>query len=237
MPETVQVFCGLLSGQQVVVVDVDGLIGVLLCLADQHIEQPLAVQIVDDGVMFPGIQNDKAAGVIVLCQCADGAEQFLVVLSGDDGADIFPPVAELADSPDGFQIKGVLVDVSGRRRKDDSDELGSLSAAGGYIGFIAELCHGLTDFFFCFPADGRVVFTGAGYGGWGDTDKSGDIPDGDCHRRVLLFVSDSFSVLKGLSRSGYGSGEAYHCRERPGLPGRSSAISARSLPGFPDRYP
>ena len=59
VPQAVQVFCGFQSCQQVVVVDVDGLIGILLCLADQHIEQPFAVQIVDDRIMFPGYRTIK----------------------------------------------------------------------------------------------------------------------------------------------------------------------------------
>ena len=103
-----QIVCRLLPRQHIVIIDVNGLVGELVSLPDEDKEQAFPVEIVNDGILLPGIEDDKAVRLPAAGHGADGLKDFPVISAGDDGVDVLALVAELADAPDDLQIEGVF---------------------------------------------------------------------------------------------------------------------------------
>ena len=187
--ELIQVFGRLISCQQIIIINVNGLVGVLTGFPDQNIGEFFPVQIFDHGIILPGIEQDKAVCLPDAGHGPDSIQHFILILTGYDGADIMLLVADLADAADRFQIKGVFIDLTGRYRKDNADGacVSGGQIAGLEIWFIAQLLHGISYFAFCFFADGRTVFTGAGNRRGRYTSQCGYILD--CHGHDSSFLS------------------------------------------------
>ena len=60
MAQADQVFRGFLTCQQVVIVNVNGLVGILVGFSDKHIQKPFIIKIVNNWVLLPGVEDDKA---------------------------------------------------------------------------------------------------------------------------------------------------------------------------------
>ena len=57
----------------------------------------------------------------------DGLQDLVIIPSGDDRSDELPWIAELADPPDHFQIKGIFIDLLFGGGQDDPDSPGVLA--------------------------------------------------------------------------------------------------------------
>ena len=157
----IEVVGGFLARQCVVIVDIDGLVGRLRCLAHNDMEQPLAAQIGSHRTIFFGVEQDESIGLRVGYHALDRIQHFGIVLAGDDGVYITALVAELPDAPDDLQMKGIFIYVPLGGRQDDADGLGKCFGRFGLkIWFIAHLRHDAADAFFCVPADGWAVLAG-----------------------------------------------------------------------------
>ena len=188
VPKLVKVFGSFISRQQIVIINVNGLVGVLAGFADQNIGKLFPVQVFNHGIVLAGIEQDKAVCLSDACHGTDDFQHLVLILAGYDGADVMLLVADLADAADRFQIKGVFVDLTGRYRKDNADgaRVSGGQIAGLEIGFIAQLLHGISYFAFRFFADGRTVFTGAGNRRGRYTGQCGYILDGYGHDSSFL---------------------------------------------------
>src|SRR5699024_4365293 len=67
-----QIVCRLLPRQHIVIIDVNGLGGELVGLPDEDKEQAYPVEIVNDGILLPGIEDDKAVRLPAAGHGADG---------------------------------------------------------------------------------------------------------------------------------------------------------------------
>lgn len=103
----VEIVGGFLARQCIVVVDIDGLVGRLRCLAHDNVKQTLAAQIGSHRTIFFGVEQDESIGLCVGHHALDGIQHFGIVLTGDDGVYITALVAELPDAPDDLQMKGI----------------------------------------------------------------------------------------------------------------------------------
>lgn len=182
--EGIEIFRGLLSRQQIVVVNVDRLIGEPVGLADQDVKKPFFVKVVDDLIVLPGVEDDKAVNLVFPHHKLDGRKDFFVVPAGEDRARVLPVVAELADTADGFQIERIFVGFPGRGRQNDADRAAALEGgrASCSTGVIAQLGHGAANLFFCFPADGGIVLARPGNGGRGHPGQCSHIFYSNSHR-------------------------------------------------------
>ena len=120
----IEVVGGFLSGKGVVVVDIDGLVGGLCCLAHNDVEQPFAAQIGRHRTVLFGIEQDETICLRVGHHALDGVQNLCIILPGDDRVHIPPLVAELPDAADDLQMKGIFIYISLGRRQDDADGLG-----------------------------------------------------------------------------------------------------------------
>lgn len=142
MSHLVEIVGGFLARQCVVIVDIDGLVGRLRCLAHDNVKQTLAAQIGSHRTIFFGVEQDKAVCLGVGYHALDGIQHLGVVLPGDNGVHIPPLVAELPDAPDDLQMKGVFIYVPLGGRQDDADGLGKCFGRFSLkIWFIAHLRH------------------------------------------------------------------------------------------------
>ena len=161
MSHLVEIVGGFLARQCVVIVDIDGLVGRLRCLAHDNVKQTLAAQIGSHRTIFFGVEQDESIGLRVGYHALDSIQHFGIVLAGDDGVYITALVAELPDAPDDLQMKGIFIDVPLGGRQDDADGLGKCFGRFSLkIWFIAHLRHDAADAFFCVPADGWAVLAG-----------------------------------------------------------------------------
>ena len=142
MSHLVEIVGGFLARQCVVIVDIDGLVGRLRCLAHDNVKQTLAAQIGSHRTIFFGVEQDESIGLRVGYHALDSIQHFGIVLAGDDGVYITALVAELPDAPDDLQMKGILIDVPLGGRQDDADGLGKCFGRFSLkIWFIAHLRH------------------------------------------------------------------------------------------------
>ena len=142
MSHLVEIVGGFLARQCVVIVDIDGLVGRLRCLAHDNVKQTLAAQIGSHRTIFFGVEQDKAVCLGVGYHTLDGIQHFGIVLAGDDGVHIPPLIAELPDAPDDLQMKGIFIYVPLGGRQDDADGLGKCFGRFSLkIWFIAHLRH------------------------------------------------------------------------------------------------
>lgn len=124
MSHLVEIVGGFLARQCVVIVDIDGLVGRLRCLAHDNVKQTLAAQIGSHRTIFFGVEQDESIGLRVGYHALDSIQHFGIVLAGDDGVYITALVAELPDAPDDLQMKGIFIYVPLGGRQDDADGLG-----------------------------------------------------------------------------------------------------------------
>lgn len=142
MSHRVEIVGGFLARQCVVIVDIDGLVGRLRCLAHDNVKQTLAAQIGSHRTIFFGVEQDESIGLRVGYHALDSIQHFGIVLAGDDGVYITALVAELPDAPDDLQMKGVFIYVPLGGRQDDADGLGKCFGRFSLkIWFIAHLRH------------------------------------------------------------------------------------------------
>ena len=120
MPFSVQIFCCLLPCKNVVVIDVNGLIGILVCFSYQYIKKTFIIKVFDDGVLLFGVEDNKTICLSVPDHSADGLQDLLIVLSRDNRSGIILMVTELADSADYFQIKRIFEGFPGGRGQDNA---------------------------------------------------------------------------------------------------------------------
>ena len=138
----VEIVGGFLARQCIVVVDIDGLVGRLRCLAHDNVKQTLAAQIGSHRTIFFGVEQDESIGLRVGYHALDSIQHFGIVLAGDDGVYITALVAELPDAPDDLQMKGIFIYVPLGGRQDDADGLGKCFGRFSLkIWFIAHLRH------------------------------------------------------------------------------------------------
>ena len=165
----IKVIGSFLPGKGVVVVDVDGLVRRLRCLAHNDMEQPLVAQIRRHRAVLFGVEQDKPICLCVGHHALDSVQHLGVVLPGDDRVHIPPLVAELPDAADDLEMKGVFVDVPLGGGQNDADGLGkSLHRFSLKIRLVAQLRHDAAHPLFGLPADGRAVLAGAGHRGGRD---------------------------------------------------------------------
>ena len=108
--------------QQVVVINVNGLVGVLAGFPNQYIGKFFPVQVFNYGIILAGIEQIKPSVCPDAGHGADGFQHFVLILAGHDGAGCNAVlVADLADAADCLQIKGVFVDLTGGYRQDNAD--------------------------------------------------------------------------------------------------------------------
>lgn len=189
----IEVIGGFLTGKGVVVVDIDGLVCGLCCLAHNDMEQPFAAQVGCHRAVLFGIEQDKAICLRVGHHALDGIQNLCIVLPGDDRVHIPPLVAELPDAADDLQMEGVLVDIPLGGGQNDADGLGErLHRFGLKVRLIAQLCHNAAHPLLGFPADGRAVLAGAGHRGGRYPRRRCHILDGNCHS---LFLPDVIGLL------------------------------------------
>lgn len=119
--QAVEIFGGLLPCKQIIIVDVNGLVCILACFSDEHVEQPFTVEVIDDRILCSGVKNDKTVYLPAACHGFDNLEDFILILPGDYGVYILPLVAELTDAADCFQIKGIFIGLFYRDRKNNAD--------------------------------------------------------------------------------------------------------------------
>ncbi len=142
MSHLVEIVGGFLARQCVVIVDIDGLVGRLRCLAHDNVKQTLAAQIGSHRTIFFGVEQDESIGLRVGYHALDSIQHFGIVLAGDDGVYITALVAELPDAPDDLQMKGIFIYVPLGGRQDDADGLGKCFGRFSLkIWFIAHLRH------------------------------------------------------------------------------------------------
>ena len=142
MSHLVEIVGGFLARQCVVIVDIDGLVGRLRCLAYDNVKQTLAAQIGSHRTIFFGVEQDESIGLRVGYHALDSIQHFGIVLAGDDGVYITALVAELPDAPDDLQMKGIFIYVPLGGRQDDADGLGKCFGRFSLkIWFIAHLRH------------------------------------------------------------------------------------------------
>lgn len=142
MSHLVEIVGGFLARQCVVIVDIDGLVGRLRCLAHDNVKQTLAAQIGSHRAILFGVEQDKAVCLGVGYHTLDSIQHFGIVLAGDDGVYITALVAELPDAPDDLQMKGIFIYVPLGGRQDDADGLGKCFGRFSLkIWFIAHLRH------------------------------------------------------------------------------------------------
>lgn len=110
--------------QKIVVIDIHGVIGVLGRFTDENIKQAFTEQVINDRIILSGIQKDKTVCFATACHRTHGLQDFFFILSCYNGADILVAVAVVADSPDGFQIKGIFVCFFGRSGQNDANAPG-----------------------------------------------------------------------------------------------------------------
>ena len=177
------------TGQQIVVVNADGLAGKLIGLSYQDIQTSLVTQKVHNRIILLGIQNHKAICLAAADQGAHGSDKFIVILAGDDGADHLTLVAELADSPDGLQVEGILIHLPLGRRKNNADHANALGlgTADRKVGFITQLHHGPAYTLFGFFTDRGVVVAYSGYRRGGYPGQRRNIFDRNSHCCIPLF--------------------------------------------------
>lgn len=142
MSHLVEIVGGFLARQCVVIVDIDGLVGRLRCLAHDNVKQTIAAQIGSHRTIFFGVEQDESIGLRVGYHALDSIQHFGIVLAGDDGVYITALVAELPDAPDDLQMKGIFIYVPLGGRQDDADGLGKCFGRFSLkIWFIAHLRH------------------------------------------------------------------------------------------------
>lgn len=127
MAHLIEVVGGFLSGEGVVVVDVDGLVGGLCGLAHNDMEQPFIAQIGRHRTVLFGVEQDKPICLRVGHHALDGVQHLCIILPGDDRVHIPPLVAELPDAADDLQMECILVDVPLGGGQNDADGLGKAS--------------------------------------------------------------------------------------------------------------
>ena len=120
----VEIVGGFLARQCIVVVDIDGLVGRLRCLAHDNVKQTLATQIGSHRAVLFGIEQDEAVRLCVGHHALDGVQNLCIVLPGDDRVHIPPLVAELPDAADDLQMECVFVDIPLGGGQNDADGLG-----------------------------------------------------------------------------------------------------------------
>ena len=133
-----------------------------------------------------GVKDDKAVHLTAAGHGTHSLKDFVFILACDDRVDILAVIAELADSPDSFQIERILISVPGRGGKDDAYGPGVLGGkvTGLEIGLITKLCHGAAYPFLGLVADGGIVFAGSGNCGGGYACQSSHLLDGNSHNNA-----------------------------------------------------
>ena len=87
----------------------------------------MLTQIIDDDIVFAGIEDDKTRYPAASVKVLNGLQNFFIILAGDDTGIGTALVADLTDAPDGFQIKGIFIGVLGRRWQNHAKGFYSLS--------------------------------------------------------------------------------------------------------------
>ena len=183
MPQVVEIIGGFPACQQIVVVDADSLIGELVGLADDDVEDTVFEEEIHDGIILFGVEHDKAFDVVVGGQILHGLQNLLVIPASDNGTGVLAGITELTDAANTLQVERVFKSLAERCRKNNTDHLQGFACSGGRGrgDLISQLCHGLSYPVPGFFADGRVVVAYAGDGGGGYARQCGNIFDGYSH--------------------------------------------------------
>ena len=184
MSQSIKILRCLLSGQKVVIIDIDRMIGVLCRFSDQDIEKSFTEKKINNRIIHTGIKNNKSVNLTASGHGTYCVKDLFFILTGNNGADILMCVTVVADSPDRLKVKGILVGLLWGWRQDDTDGAGNLccQVAGLEIRLIAKLRHGSAYTFLGFFTDRWIIFAGSGNGGRGYPGQSCHIFDGYCHK-------------------------------------------------------
>ena len=100
-----QIGSGFPSGQNIIVIHIDGLIGIVVCFSDQDIEKSLFAEVFDDRIVFSGVKDNKTFCLAASRHGPDSIKNFFFIFSCNNCINILLLIAELADAADCFQIK------------------------------------------------------------------------------------------------------------------------------------
>ena len=107
--QCIEIFGGFLSGQKVIVINIDRVVRVLCRFSDKDIEKSLTEKKINDRVVHTGIKNNKSIHFTTSGHGTDCSQNLFFILPGDNGADILMGVTVVADSTDRLQVKRILI--------------------------------------------------------------------------------------------------------------------------------
>ena len=100
-----QIGSGFPSGQNIIVIHIDGLIGSVVRFPDQDIEKSFFAEVFDDRIVFSGVKDNKTFCLAASRPGPASIKTLFLIFSCNNRIDILLLIAELADAADCFQIK------------------------------------------------------------------------------------------------------------------------------------